>query len=65
MTNTEKLQFIYDKEINFVLSCHWDGGFFSKLGQEGTREYDRCDEGNFNTIDEAIEYIYQCAKELK
>jgi hypothetical protein len=30
----EKLQSLYDSEINFTLSCFWDGGFHWQLGDE-------------------------------
>jgi hypothetical protein len=30
--STDTLQRLYDSEINFELSCFWDGGFIWKLG---------------------------------
>jgi hypothetical protein len=30
--STHTLQRLYDSEINFELSCFWDGGFIWKLG---------------------------------
>jgi len=34
MDYMKELQRIYDSEINFEISCFWDGGFIFKLGDE-------------------------------
>lgn len=34
MTSGEILQALYDSEINFRISCFWDGGFIVELGDE-------------------------------
>jgi hypothetical protein len=34
MTDDDIFQRLYDSEINFRISCFWDGGFDVKLGDE-------------------------------
>jgi hypothetical protein len=51
MSSLEKLEKMYDSEINFRLECFWDGGFSWYLGDEmnGFKEA-----GHTLTIQEAI-----------
>lgn len=53
-----KLQRLYDSEINFMLSCFWDGGIDWKLGdlQNGFQ-----DGGNEDTVEQAIEALWFAA----
>ena len=52
------LQALYDSEINFELSCFWDGGFDWKLGDpvNGYRS-----KGNAETFEQAVEALAQAA----
>lgn len=56
MRNLEKtLQALYNSEINFSISCFWDGGFDIKLGDEmnGFKA-----ETNVGNIEDAAETLY-------
>ena len=52
--NGQVLQDLYDSEINFDISCFWDGGFTFKLGDDmnGFRATD-----TLLTIDTGIDWI--------
>jgi hypothetical protein len=55
------LQQLYDSEINFSLSCFWDGGFDTVLGDRinGIKS-----EITADTIAEALEWLKQKAIEF-
>jgi len=57
----EILQKLYDSEINFSVSCFWDGGIDVKIGDplNGVKAT-AC----FRTISEAIEWLNYKAVEL-
>jgi hypothetical protein len=50
---------LYASEINFSISCFWDGGFDVKLGDDfnGVKA-----EGNFMTLDEAAAFLDRQAR---
>lgn len=54
------LQDLYDNEINFSISCFWDGGFDVRLGDEmnGWKA-----NASFDTIEEAILFLEESARE--
>lgn len=56
----KNLQALYNSEINFSISCFWDGGFDCKLGDamNGIIE-----EFNVGTFDEAV--VSVCAAAIK
>ena len=53
-----KLQEIYDLELNVTLSWFWDGGVDAVLGdwQNGIKA-----SGSFKTVEEAIDFLYSKA----
>ncbi len=55
------LQRLYDSEINFSISCFWDGGFDVKLGDQmnGFKAED-----NVDTFADAVKWLEKKAKEL-
>lgn len=53
-SNDKILQELYDSEINFSLSCFWDGGFYARLGDEANGF---SAETNCKTATEAIEWL--------
>lgn len=63
MTPAEKLQALYDSEINFEISCFYDMGFLIKLGdtlnghqaQAGHQDY-------LATVDEASDLLWRLAQ---
>lgn len=61
MRTNEMAKFLYDHEINFSISCFWDGGFTSRLGDE-MNGWGR--EHNTYTFPEAMAAIYFDGKEL-
>lgn len=52
-------QRLYDSEINFSISCFWDGGFDVKLG-DGHNGF--VAETTVNTYDEALQWLDQEAR---
>lgn len=59
------LQDLYDSEINFAISCHWDGGFGVRLGgglYNDEKNWQVSD--NVRTFEEAEEWIKQKAFEF-
>jgi hypothetical protein len=52
------LQMLYDSEINFELSCFWDGGFTWKLGD---RMNGYSAEGHARTMVDVAEELKQAA----
>lgn len=55
----QELQYLYDCEINFSISCFWDGGFDAKIGDE-MNGFVRTQ--NLPSIALAIEWIVKEAK---
>ena len=53
-------QRLYDSEINFSISCFWDGGFDVKIGDDMNGF---AAEVKTNTFDEAIKWLDEQAKE--
>lgn len=55
MKTLKDLQELYDKEINFHISCFWDGGIDAKLGDEtnGWKAF-----GNFDTVHDAVAFLW-------
>lgn len=53
LTSTEKLQAIYDAEINIVLSWFWDGGINAQIGYDSNML-----RNNFESVQEAIDWLY-------
>ncbi len=53
-------QRLYDSEINFEVSCFWDGGFEVKLG-DGMNGYDR--EANVRTWADVEPWLDQQARD--
>jgi hypothetical protein len=49
---------LYDSEINFELSCFWDGGFIWKLGDDANGYVA---EGNGRTVEEAVTELADAA----
>lgn len=59
MSSIERIQILYDKELNFVLSAFWDDGLHWKLGDyhngflaEGTEE----------TVEKAVDALFTAAQ---
>jgi hypothetical protein len=57
-TSTDTLQLLYDSEINFELSCFWDGGVIWKLG-DSANGYPV--EGRADSVSEAIAQLQDAA----
>ena len=57
-TGTDTLQELYDSEINFELSCFWNGGFIWKLG-DSANGYTA--EGQADSVSEAITQLRDAA----
>jgi hypothetical protein len=55
---TNVLQVQYDSELNFELSCFWDGGLIWKLG-DSANGYSA--EGHAETVNEAIKQLRDAA----
>lgn len=55
----DKLQKLYDSEINWAIETFWDGGFTAKLGDEmnGFKAEKTCD-----TLEEAADFLWVQAK---
>lgn len=55
------MSYLYHHEINFSLSCFWDGGFDVKLGDpiNGFKAED-----NFDTLPECAEFLEAKAREF-
>lgn len=51
----KRLQKLYDEEINFELSCFWDGGYRVRLGDESNGFVDV--EDNIYDLDKAIDRL--------
>ena len=60
-TALEKLNDLYDREINFSMSTFWDGGYDVKIGDamNGFKA-----EATAENAEQAIEWIYEKANEL-
>jgi hypothetical protein len=58
--HTDVPQRLYDSEINFSISCFWDGGFTVKLGDEMNGFVARETVG---TYDEALAWLELTADE--
>jgi len=56
----ETLQRLYDSEINFSISCFWDGGFTVKLGDE-MNGFDA--ETSVMTFGDAVAWLDRTARE--
>lgn len=56
------IQGVYDAEINFRISCFWDGGFAWKLGDQ-TNGWG--DEGWGDTWDDAVRTLLEAANKLQ
>ena len=56
--STDTLQLLYDSEINFELSCFWDGGFIWKLG-DSANGY--AAEGRAASVSEAVAQLQAAA----
>jgi hypothetical protein len=59
MTLSEVLDKLYDSELNFSISCFWDGGFDVKLG-DPMNGY--VAEGNVKTADQAAAWLDKQAR---
>lgn len=61
MNSLEIPQRLYDSEINFQISCFWDGGFDWKLGDEmnGFKE-----SGTVSTYESALEQLLSAARRV-
>ncbi|WP_315731636.1 MULTISPECIES: hypothetical protein [unclassified Bradyrhizobium] len=53
-------QHLYDREINFSISCFWDGGFMVKLGDDLNGFLA---EETVSTFDEALAWLELTADE--
>lgn len=61
LTKKPSLQGLYDREINFRLSCFWDGGIDWELGDfmNGVK-----DAGGADTVKEAVDDLWAAAKKV-
>ena len=61
MSNEEKLQALYDAEINFKIECFWDGGFDVKSGDDmnGIKAED-----NFRRLEDAVSFLENEARKI-
>lgn len=62
MTDSEKLQAIYDSETNARIDWFWDTGFKTRYGWPGDDNYE---EDRFRTAKEAIDWLYSKHMEHK
>jgi hypothetical protein len=58
LNSTDTLQRLYDSEINFELSCFWDGGFIWKLGDTANGY---AAEGRAASVSEAVAQLRAAA----
>lgn len=62
MTSDEKIQAVYDMEVNADICWFWDNGFFAVMGDFvnglGERE-------SFETHEKAVNWIYEKALKIK
>ncbi len=58
--HADLMEELYDNELNFELSCFWDGGYTARLGDEmnGFTERQDC----FMTPLQAMEWLVEMAK---
>ncbi len=63
MTPIEKMQAIYDMEINCQINSFWDGGFYVTFGDHINGW--KTQEENFETYQEAVDWIYEQALKRK
>jgi hypothetical protein len=55
------LQQLYDSELNFELSCFWDGGFNWKLGDQLNGFFAK---GHADTCEQAVQALARAACEV-
>ena len=58
MDSGQKLQHLYDQEINFAIETFWAAGFTAKLGDAMNGFTAK---GQFDTLDHAVDFLLQQA----
>lgn len=62
MNPMAKLVMLYESEINWELSCYYDGGYIVRLG-DVANGFTAMDESFHESIEKAVDYLWDRAKE--
>ncbi len=62
LTPADKLRTLYESEINWELSCFYDGGYIARLG-DAANGFTSIEDGFHETIGAAVEWLWLKAKE--
>ena len=62
MSPSQKIQYVYDLELNAVITWFFDAGFEVSIGDDVNGWIETAD--GFRTFDEAADWLYQRALEM-